>query len=88
MTNAQKIYATSKQIDFAIQFKTFPEELKEELRLIHSIQITAHKIHFYQKRPSTWFKNDGEEICREHLQNQINQYESKYGKYELKTTNS
>lgn len=85
MRVAQIQYRDQKSIDYIRSFKLLSEEQKIEHKLIHSIQTAAWKINHYTNQPTQYWKEGGKEAHYDNLQKLIEEYESKYGKYELKT---
>jgi hypothetical protein len=84
MTHAQSIYCTTNHRDFAINFKSWNDETREELNHIQQIQLSLNRIVEYENRQRNPLWTDLlKESYFEHLKKLVSTYESKYGKYEV-----
>lgn len=85
MQSAQELYCNTNHRDFAINFKSWSDEVREELNLIHQIQILLNQILGYenQKRNALCADIPALGDYLDYLKNLISTYETRYGKYEV-----
>lgn len=85
MTHAQQIYLNASQRDFALNFKSYSPELKQELTHIHRIQTGLSKLNWYSKHPEKSFDNEQRLHLSDHIRDLVEDYGLQYGSYELNT---
>jgi hypothetical protein len=83
MTQAQQIYIKTPAREFALNYKNYAPETIQELNLIHRIQINLFHQYYYNKKPTDWWVQEGKAMAEKRYQVLIQEYETKYGKYEL-----
>lgn len=76
MTHAQKMYRDTNQREFALSYKDLAPFLKEEINLIHEIQLCSNEMNYAESRHS---KAD----ILKRLKTAKEKYEAEYGPYEL-----
>ncbi len=80
MQSAQELYCNTNHRDFAINFKSWSDEVREELNLIHQIQILLNQILGYENRKRNALCADipalGDYL--DYLKNLISTYKTRY----------